>query len=51
MVEVSIEGNKAIFAVQGSHKLWALRRYVSILTALARTDWRAVRLRPLIGSV
>jgi hypothetical protein len=30
MVEVSIEGKKAVFAVQGFHKLWALRSQLEI---------------------
>jgi hypothetical protein len=30
MVEVSIEGDTAVFAVQGSHKLWALRSRLEI---------------------
>jgi hypothetical protein len=30
MVEVSIEGNKAVFAFLGSHKLWALRSRLEI---------------------
>jgi hypothetical protein len=30
MVEVTIEGKTAVFAVQGSHKLWALRSRLEI---------------------
>ncbi len=30
MVEVTIESNNAVFAVQGSHKLWALRSRLEI---------------------
>jgi hypothetical protein len=30
MVEASIEGNLAVFTVQGSHKLWALRSRLEI---------------------
>jgi hypothetical protein len=30
MVEVSIAGNTAVFAVQGSHRLWALRSRLEI---------------------
>jgi hypothetical protein len=30
MVEVSIEGNRAVFTVQGSHKLWAFRSRLEI---------------------
>jgi hypothetical protein len=36
MVEVSIEGEMAVFAVQGFHKLWALRSRLEIPLAHIR---------------